>query len=106
MYQKEVTTKSGILKTIVASSQEELDEAVAAAKAEVAPVSPDLHNPDDANVIVSPDNLHTEVTPAVVTPDPEDEPVKVVKKKAVKEEEPKKLTLRQKVQKKLTPKKK
>lgn len=69
MFQEQVTTKDGHVKTVVASSQEELDEAVKAVKGDAAPVSPDLTVPGD-NAIVSPDNLAVE-PPYVQPKDPE-----------------------------------
>lgn len=70
MFEKTVTTKNGVEKRVVAQSQEELDEAVKAVKAEQSAVAPDIHNPKDGNKIVSPDNKHTEA-PFVQSADPD-----------------------------------
>jgi hypothetical protein len=59
-FREEVTTQEGVVKTIVANDPQELAEGVAAAKAEVPVVAPDINNPEDGNKIVSPDNQHTE----------------------------------------------
>lgn len=61
MYGKDVETKNGVVKHVVANSEEELAEAVKAVAAEQSAVAPDIHNPKDGNKIVSPDNLHTEL---------------------------------------------
>lgn len=63
MFSKDVKTGNGVYKHVVALTKEELAEAVAAVKAEVTTVAPDITNPDDGNKIVSPDNLHTEPAP-------------------------------------------
>lgn len=55
MYREEVNGK-----VVVASNPQELAEGVAAVKAEVTAVAPDITNPKDGNKIVSPDNKHTE----------------------------------------------
>ncbi len=58
MFNKEVTTKDGVIKTIIAGSQEELDEAVGIIKNDEAPYQPDINDPEDGNMVVSPDNTH------------------------------------------------
>lgn len=60
MFQKEVTTKDGTVKMVVASSQEELDEAVKVISQDEAPVAPDIDDPKDANKVVSPENTHAQ----------------------------------------------
>lgn len=74
MFKEEVTTQNGIKKTIVANSKEDLDEAVKVAKAEQSAVAPDIHNPEDGNKIVSPDNKHTEDVPTAVDNSVEEAP--------------------------------
>lgn len=66
MFEETVTTKNGVEKRIVAQSQEELAEAVKIAKAEQSAEVPNIHNPEDGNKIVSPENRHTESVPPVV----------------------------------------
>lgn len=66
MFQETVTTKDGHVKVVVAGSEEELAEGVAAVKGDQNAVSPDLHSPEVPNQVVSPDNLHTE--PSYVQP--------------------------------------
>lgn len=66
MFNQEVTTKNGVVKNVIAQSQEELDEAVKAVKAEHTDPAPDILDPKDGNKIVSPDNKHTEDIPSVV----------------------------------------
>lgn len=66
MFSEDVTTKNGVIKHVVANSQEELDEAVKAVKAEYQAPAPDIHDPKDGNKIVSPDNLPVEPIPSVV----------------------------------------
>jgi hypothetical protein len=63
MFSKNVKTGNGSVKHVVANSKEELGEAVEAVKAEVSAVAPDINSSEDANKIVSPDNLHTEPAP-------------------------------------------
>lgn len=63
---QEVITKDGHIKTVVASSEEDLAEGVAAVKTDVQAVSPDLHNPKEPNAIVSPDNKPVEDIPSLV----------------------------------------
>ena len=58
-FEKVVKTKDGVEKTVVANSEEELKEAVAAVKKDQAPVAPDINNPADANKIVSPENTQS-----------------------------------------------
>lgn len=73
MFEETVTTKNGVVKRIVASSRQELDEAVKAAKNEQTPDAPNIHDPRDGNKIVSPDNKHTE-NPPVQPPEGSTEP--------------------------------
>lgn len=88
MFSEDVTTKNGVVKHVVAQSQEELDEAVKAIKAEETPTPPDINDPEDGNKIVSPDNLHTEPIPTVVDNSVEaEEP-----KEEVEEDKPKKVS--------------
>lgn len=83
MFETEVKTKDGLVKRVVAGSQEELDEAVKVVKNDQQAVSPDLHGTKDANKIVSPDNLAVEppyvqpADPEVSEPDETKVPVKV-----------------------------
>lgn len=65
MYQKEVTTKDGNVKNVIAGSQEELDEAVKVLKGDEAPRQPDINDPKDGNKIVSPDNLQRDTAAEV-----------------------------------------
>ncbi len=60
MLSREVTTKGGVTKTIMADNPEELEQAVRAAEAEEAKTQPDINNPEDGNKVVSPDNIHTD----------------------------------------------
>lgn len=78
MFEKEVKTKDGFVKRVVAGSEEELREAIAAVKAESAPVSPNIDSKKDANVIVTPDNG----TPGGIDYTPVNETRKKVAKKA------------------------
>lgn len=57
MFQKEITTKDGVVKNVIAGSQEELDEAAKVAKSDQAPKQLDINDPEDGNKIVSPDNM-------------------------------------------------
>lgn len=57
---QEVTTPNGVTKVVVGQTQEELDEAVKAVKAEQSAVTPNILDPRDGNKVVSPDNKHTE----------------------------------------------
>lgn len=66
MYSEDVTSGNGTVKHVVAQSQEELDEAVRAIKAEHSAPAPDILDPRDGNKIVSPDNRHTEDIPSEV----------------------------------------
>lgn len=84
MFSEDVTTGNGVVKHVVASSQEELDEAVLAVKAEVSSVAPDINDPSDGNKVVSPDNKHTEDVPSVVDNSVEVEEVVVPVKKVSK----------------------
>jgi hypothetical protein len=79
MFEKDVETKNGVTKHVIAHSQEELDEAVQAVKAEHSAPAPNILDPRDGNKIVSPDNKHTEDIPSVV-----DNNVEPVKKKLPK----------------------
>lgn len=90
IFRQEVTLKDGFVKTVVAGSEEELAEGVAAVQNDTYPVSPDLTVPGD-NAIVSPDNKPVEDAPAFIDNDVEaaaaDEPAvkaKPAKKKTVK----------------------
>ena len=62
MFRKSVKTKDGNEKVIVASTREELNEAVKVARADQAVPTVDITVPGD-NAIVSPDSLHTEPAP-------------------------------------------
>lgn len=68
MFQKEVTTKDGVVKNIIASTQEELDEAVKIAKSDEAPYQPDINDPKDGNKVVSPDNTWIDTANEVARP--------------------------------------
>lgn len=59
-YSKVVKTKDGVEKTVIANSQEELNEAVKVAQGDQAPVGPDINNPEDGNKEASPDNKQTD----------------------------------------------
>jgi len=59
-YTATVKTRDGVEKTVIASSQEELDEAVKVAKQDQAPVGPDINKPEDGNKEVSPENKQTD----------------------------------------------
>ncbi len=88
MFSQEVTTKNGAVKNVVAQSQEELDEAVKAVKAEQSAVAPDINNPKDGNKIVSPDNKHTEDVPSQVDNNVEEVSTEEPKKEAKPKEAP------------------
>ncbi len=75
MYQKEVETKNGVIKTIVANTEEELAEAVKIAKGEGAPAETNPHT-EPAPVFIN-----NAVDEPVVEPEEVKVPVKVTKKK-------------------------
>lgn len=83
MYNKEITTKDGVVKNIIANSQEELDEAVKVSKGDEAPKQLDINDPKDGNKVVSPDNLHRDTAEEVARPkevNPDEAPTPVPKK--------------------------
>ncbi len=93
MFREEVKLKDGFVKTVVAGSEEELAEGVAAVQDDSYPVSPDLHDPKVANQIVSPENKAIEDAPvfidndaheAVVEDEVEEVPAEKPAKKAAK----------------------
>lgn len=83
MFQEEVKNKDGVVKNIIASSQEELDEAVKIAKGDEAPYQPDINDPKDGNKVVSPDNMWVDTANEVARPkevNPDEAPTPVPEK--------------------------
>lgn len=63
MFEKTVKNKDGVEKRVVASTQEDLDNAVKAVESESAPTYPDIDNPDHGNMRVQ-DFAEGKETPA------------------------------------------